>query len=339
MLIERVITVIDSHTAGEPTRIITGGLPPIKGKTMVEKRNYFEDNFDYIRTMVMREPRGHRDMFGAALVEPVHESCDLGVIFLSTGNSPQAYPYMCGHGTIGLISAAIETGMIPKREPVTQVAVDTPDGIVVGRARLENGEVMEVEFDSVPAFLYKADLEVDVPGIGMVKVDIAFSGGFFVMASAKDFGVSILPQNASQLSNLGLRLRDAVNRSFQVDLPEKPYFKTVDVVELSEAPNGQCPHYKNVVILGDGQVDRSPCGTGTSAKMAVLFSKGKLKKGEEFTHQSITGTIFKGRIKDTFEKEGFNQVINSISSPAYITGFNQLIATKNDPLKDGFNLA
>lgn len=271
MLIERVISVIDTHTAGEPTGIITGGLPKIKGATMVEKRNFFEKNFDQIRTMAMREPRGHRDMFGAALVEPVHESCDFEVIFLSTGDFPQAYPYMCGHGTISLIAAVIETGMIPKKEPITQVTIDTPDGIVIGRAVIKNGEVKEVEFDSVPAFLYKSDLEINMPGVGLVKVDIAFSGGLFVMASAKDFGFSIIPKNASHISRLGVSLREEVNKSFQVNLPNKPYFTTVDVIEFSEAPNECHPYYKNVVVFGDGQVDRSPCGTGTSAKMAVLF--------------------------------------------------------------------
>lgn len=337
-MIDRVISVIDTHTAGEPTRIIVGGLPRIKGNSMLEKRDYFEKNYDQIRTMILREPRGHNDMFGVALVEPVNPDADLGVIFLSTGNYPRAYPYMCGHGTIGLISAAVELGMVKAKEPLTEVLLDTPDGLVKGWATIENYRVVNVEIENVPAFLYRKDLRIKLDGIGEVIVDIAFNGGFFVLCPAKALGLSIAADQAGRLSKRCLELRDAVNETIRIDYEEKSYFKTVDVVELYAEPDHPEAHCKNVVVFGAGQVDRSPCGTGTSAKMAALYTRGELNIDEVFISESITGAIFKGRVVHAYEESGFVKVIPRISSQAYITGINQLISQREDPMKYGFRL-
>jgi len=337
-MIDRVISVIDTHTAGEPTRIIVGGLPRIRGQSMLEKRNDFEKNYDPIRTMILREPRGHNDMFGAALVEPVNPDADLGVIFMSTGDYPRAYPYMCGHGAIGLISAAVELGMVKRTEPVTKVLLDTPDGLVRGWATVKNDQVIEVEIENVPAFLYQKDLAVEIEGKGEILVDIAFNAGFFVLCPAKALGLSIVPEQASRLSKHCLKLRDAVNKAIRIDFKEKSYFKTVDVVELYDKPDHPDAHCKNVVVFGAGQMDRSPCGTGTSAKMACLFARGELKVNEVFTHESITGTLFRGRVVNAYEENGFLKVIPRISSQAYITGINQLISHKEDPMKFGLQL-
>jgi proline racemase len=337
-MMDRVISVIDTHTAGEPTRIIVGGLPRIRGQSMLEKRNDFEKNYDRIRTMVLREPRGHNDMFGAALVEPVNPDADLGVIFMSTGDYPRAYPYMCGHGAIGLISAAVELGMVKRTEPVTKVLLDTPDGLVRGWATVKNDQVIEVEIENVPAFLYQKDLPVEIEGKGEILVDIAFNAGFFALCPAKALGLSIVPEQASRLSKHCLKLRDAVNKAIRIDFKEKSYFKTVDVVELYDKPDHPDANCKNVVVFGAGQMDRSPCGTGTSAKMACLFARGELKVNEVFTHESITGTLFRGRVVSAYEENGFLKVIPRISSQAYITGINQLISHKEDPMKFGLQL-
>jgi len=337
-MIDRVISVIDTHTAGEPTRIIVGGLPRIRGQSMLEKRNDFEKNYDQIRTMILREPRGHNDMFGAALVEPVNPDADLGVIFMSTGEYPRAYPYMCGHGAIGLISAAVELGMVKRTEPVTKVLLDTPDGLVRGWATVKNDQVIEVEIENVPAFLYQKDLPVEIDRKGEILVDIAFNAGFFILCPAKALGLSIVPEQASRLSKHCLKLRDAVNKAIRIDFKEKSYFKTVDVVELYDKPDHPDAHCKNVVVFGAGQMDRSPCGTGTSAKMACLFARGELKINEVFTHESITGTLFRGRVVNAYEENGFLKVIPRISSQAYITGINQLISHKEDPMKFGLQL-
>ena len=337
-MIDRVISVIDTHTAGEPTRIIVGGLPRIRGQSMLEKRNDFEKNYDQIRTMILREPRGHNDMFGAALVEPVNPDADLGVIFMSTGDYPRAYPYMCGHGAIGLISTAVELGMVKRTEPVTKVLLDTPDGLVRGWATVKNDQVIEVEIENVPAFLYQKDLPVKIDGMGEVLVDIAFNAGFFILCPAKALGLSIVPEQASRLSKHCLKLRDAVNEAIRIDFKEKSYFKTADVVELYDKPDHPDAHCKNVVVFGAGQMDRSPCGTGTSAKMACLFARGELKINEVFINESITGTLFRGRVVNAYEENGFLKVIPRISSQAYITGINQLISHKEDPMKFGLQL-
>ena len=337
-MIDRVISVIDTHTAGEPTRIVVGGLPRIRGRSMLEKRNDFEKNYDRIRTMILREPRGHNDMFGAALVEPVNPDADLGVIFMSTGDYPRAYPYMCGHGAIGLISAAVELGMVKRTEPVTKVLLDTPDGLVRGWASVKNDQVVEVEIENVPAFLYQKDLPVKIDGKGEILVDIAFNAGFFILCPAKALGLSIVPEQASRLSKHCLKLRDAVNKAIRIDFQEKSYFKTVDVVELYDKPDHPDAHCKNVVVFGAGQMDRSPCGTGTSAKMACLFARGELKINEVFINESITGTLFRGRVVNAYEENGFLKVIPRISSQAYITGINQLISHTEDPMKFGLQL-
>jgi proline racemase len=337
-MIDRVISVIDTHTAGEPTLIIIGGLPRIRGQSMLEKRNNFEKDYDQIRTMILREPRGHNDMFGAALVEPVNPDADLGVIFMSTGDYPRAYPYMCGHGAIGLVSAAAELGMVKRTEPLTKVVLDTPDGLVVGWATVENDQVIDVEIENVPAFLYQKDLPVKIDGMGEITVDIAFNGGFFILCPAKALGLSIVPEQASRLSEHCLKLRDAVNEAIRIDFKEKSYFKTVDVIELYDKPDHPDAHCKNVVVFGAGQVDRSPCGTGTSAKMACLFARGELDIDEVFIHESITGTLFRGRVVRAYEENGFLKVIPRISSQAYITGINQLISHKEDPIKFGLQL-
>lgn len=337
-MIDRVINVIDTHTAGEPTRIIVGGMPRIRGNSMLEKRNYFEKNYDEIRTMALREPRGHNDMFGAALVEPLSPDADLGVIFMSTGDHPRAYPYMCGHGTIGLISAAVELGMIKREEPQTKVVLETPDGLVTGWASVRDGQVTEVEIENVPAFLYQKDLKVKLDGIGEIKVDIVFNAGFFILCPAKKLGLSIIPEQATRLSEQCLKLRDAVNKTIQVDLEGKSYFKTIDVVELYDKPDHPDANSKNVVVFGAGQVDRSPCGTGTSAKMAALYARDELSIDEVFINESITGTLFKGRVVRAYEENGFMKVVPRISSQAYITGITQLISHREDPMKFGFQL-
>lgn len=337
-MIDRVISVIDTHTAGEPTRIITGGLPRIRGNSMLEKRTFFEENYDEIRTMILREPRGHNDMFGAALVEPVNPDADLGVIFMSTGSHPRAYPYMCGHGAIGLVSAAIEMGMVKRTEPVTEVLLDTPDGLVSGWATVEKDRVVDVEIENVPAFLYRKDLQVKMSGIGEITVDIAFNGGFFVLCPAKAIGAAIVPGQAALLSEQCLALRDAVNDTIQIDFEEKSHFQSVDVVELYDEPDHPDAHCKNVVVFGDGQVDRSPCGTGTSARMAALYSRSELTIGEVFVNESITGALFKGRVVRAYEENGFVKVIPRIAAQAYITGINQLISHREDPMRFGFQL-
>lgn len=334
MRVIRSINAVDSHTMGEPTRIIVGGVPNIPGTTMADKKNYLENNMDQIRTAVMLEPRGHNDMFGSILTPPVNNEADFGIIFMDGGG----YLNMCGHGSIGAITVAIETGMIESIEPYTEVKMDTPAGLISARAKVENGKVKEVSIINVPAFLYKKDLTVNLDGYGEIKFDISFGGSFFAIVSSKQFGITVEPKNSSKLSDLGLVLRDEINKTIEISHPELAHIKSVDLVEFYDDPTHPEADYKNVVVFGQGQVDRSPCGTGTSAKLATLHAKGQLGEDELFIYESILGTLFKGRIVGKTKIGEYDAIIPEISGSAYITGFNHFVIDPEDPVKYGFTL-
>lgn len=330
----RSIHAIDSHTMGEPTRIVTGGIPNIPGKTMAEKKEYLEKELDHLRTAIMHEPRGHNDMFGSIITAPINDGADFGIIFMDGGG----YLNMCGHGSIGAITAAIETGMVEAVEPITKVGMDTPAGLVTAEAKVKDGKVQEVSIINVPAFLYKQDVEVEMPNVGTIKFDIAFGGSFFAIVHANQFGMKVEPNNANKLKELGLELRDIINEKIEIAHPTLGHINTVDLVEIYDAPTHPDATYKNVVIFGQGQVDRSPCGTGTSAKLATLFAKGELKEGEDFIYESILGTLFKGKIVGTGELAGYTTITPEITGAAYITGFNHFVIDPEDPVKYGFVL-
>ncbi|MEJ8554600.1 proline racemase [Tepidibacter sp. Z1-5] len=330
----RSIHAVDSHTMGEPTRIVVGGVPNIPGKTMADKKEYLEKNMDTLRTSIMLEPRGHNDMFGSILTAPVNEEADFGIIFMDGGG----YLNMCGHGSIGAITVAIETGMVEAVEPVTDVVMDTPAGIIRSKAKVEDGKVKEVSIVNVPAFHYKKDVEIEVPEIGKITFDISFGGSFFAIINAKQLGLSVEPKNSQKLTALALEIRDIINKEIEIQHPTLSHINTVDLVEIYDVPSHPEATYKNVVVFGQGQVDRSPCGTGTSAKMATLHSKGELKEGELFVYESILGTLFKGRVVGTDKVAQYNAVIPEITASAYITGFNHFVIDPEDPLKYGFVL-
>ncbi len=333
MIFSRGLQAIDSHTAGEPTRIIVGGIPNIKGKTMPEKKEYLEKNLDHLRTAVMLEPRGHNDMFGSILLAPVSEEADLGIIFMDGGG----YLNMCGHGTIGAVTAAIETGMVEMVEPVTKVVLEAPAGIVRAEAQVEKGKVKSVAFVNVPAFLYKKDQKVVLDG-KEITFDISFGGSFFAIVNAKQLGLEIKPENTTRLTDVALRLRDQINKEIEIQHPTLAHIKTVDLVEIFDEPTHPEATYKNVVIFGQGQVDRSPCGTGTSAKLATLHAKGEIKEGEKFVYESILGTLFYGEIVGTTKVGEYDAVIPKVAGSAYITGFNHFVIDDTDPVKYGFVL-
>lgn len=334
MKISKMVNAIDTHTMGEPTRIITSGIPNLKGSTMAEKREFLIDEMDHIRTALMHEPRGHRDMFGALITQPTSTWADLGVIFMDAGG----YLNMCGHGTIGAVTAALETGMIEPTEPFTQVTLDTPAGLVTARATVEDRRVGEVSFTNVPSFLYKADVEIDVPDLGKLIIDISFGGSFFALVKAEDLGLEIIPKNTLELSKAGLKIREAVNEQVEIQHPFLTKITTCDLVEIYGEPVKPGSNARNVVIFGDGQVDRSPCGTGTCAKLATLYAKGQIKQDEIFVYESILGTQFKGKVLGEETVGDFEAIIPEITASAYITGLNTYIIDDRDPLKHGFLL-
>ncbi len=337
MKINKSIHAIDSHTVGEPTRIITSGIPKIPGKTMAEKKQYLENNLDYIRTAVMNEPRGHNDMFGSILMEPVSEKANFGIVFMDGGG----YLNMCGHGSIGAASAIVETGMVDVVEPITKVVLEAPAGLIEADVRVENDVVKEATITNVPSFLYKSDVQIYVPNVGMVTLDIAFGGSFFAIVNIaqESINLDICVENAHVIKELGMKIRDEVNKNITVAHPYLTHIKTVDLVEFYGPAKNPKATMQNVVVFGAGQIDRSPCGTGTSAKLATLVAKGKLKLNEEFVYESITGTMFTGKAIEKVKIGEFDGIIPQITGRAYVTGFNHFIIDDEDPLKYGFKLA
>jgi proline racemase len=329
---QKSIFAVDSHTMGEPTRVVVGGVPPVPGKTMEEKRTALGSRFDHLRRALMHEPRGHRDMFGAILFEPADPEADLGVVFMDGGG----YLTMCGHGVIGAVTVALETGIIDGIEPVTEVRLDTPAGPVTVSADITHGKVGEIRFRNVPAFLYREGFRLEIPGAGEATVDISFGGNFFALVNAEDLGLSLSPGNVRRILDLGLMLREQINSHLNVIHPLERHIDSVQLVEFCGPATVPEAHARNVVVFGRGQVDRSPCGTGTCARMAAMWAKGELGLNVPFIHESIIGTTFRGRLVDTTRVGDFDAVIPEISGRAYITGFQQFVIDPRDPLRDGF---
>ena len=327
------LKTIDSHTMGESTRIVYDGFPTLKGDTMMDKKNDLIENYDFLRKALMLEPRGHRDMFGAVLTEPVHEEADYGVIFLDSDGCLN----MCGHGSIGTASMLVETGMVKAEEPYTEVVLDAPSGIIRTRVHVVDNRAVEVSILNVPSFLYKKDLVIETSHWGKVTYDISFGGSFFALIDSEKIGLKLSMENIEDITELGMELLERINSSVSI---KHPYLDidTVDLIEFYGKTNNNYANMKNCVIFGDAQADRSPCGTGTSAKLAALVERGELEIGEDFIYESITGSIFKGkavRRVDVGDKKG---IIPMITGSAYITGLNKWIIDDDDPLKYGFLL-
>ena len=334
MKFSRSIHAVDSHTMGEPTRVVVGGVPQIPGKTMPEKKKYLEDHLDYLRTAIMLEPRGHNDMFGSIVTTACNPEADFGIIFMDGGG----YLNMCGHVSIGAATVAVETGIVPMKEPVTEVNMEAPAGLIRAKVQVKNEKVQEVSIVNVPAFLYKADQQIDLPGYGKITFDISFGGSFFAIVPAKQLNIKLLPENADKLKVLGIQIRDIINKEIKIQHPVLEHIKTVDLVEFFDETDNPKANLRNVVVFGQGQVDRSPCGTGTSAKLATLHAKGKLKQGEKFVYESIASTLFTGEIVGTTKVGDYDAVIPQITGSAYITGFCQYVIDEDDPVKHGFRL-
>ena len=328
------IFAVDSHTMGEPTRVVIGGIRPIPGKTMADKREYLKTHLDHIRTALMLEPRGHKDMFGSILMEPSDPQADLGIVFMDGAG----YLNMCGHGTIGAATVALEMGLLNVKEPFTKVTFDTPPGLVFAVVETGEGRVKSVSVENVPSFLYREGVLVDVPDIGRFPIDIAFGGNFFALVDNIHLRLKIAPENLGKLVEAAMSILIQVNKEVEVVHPTNADLHSIDLVEIHEEVEGSKLHGRNVVVFGEGQVDRSPCGTGTCAKMATLFAKGKLNLEEEFIQESIIGTTFSGRLLRKTAVGHIPAVIPEIKGRAFITGVQQFVIDPTDPLKHGFRV-
>jgi proline racemase/trans-L-3-hydroxyproline dehydratase len=324
---------VDTHTMGEPTRVVTAGIAHIPGKQMIDKKHWLSENKDHIRRMLMLEPRGHQDMFGAILTEPVTDKADAGVIFMDSGG----YLDMCGHGSMGAVVVLLETGMLSSTGRTTgtvrTLALDTPAGLIHARAVMENSRISQVTIQNRESFFCES-MEIHLDDIGTVPVDIAYGGNYFALVNADHLNLPVTPAYIDPLKKLGLAIRTAVNRQFSFSHPETGLPAKVDLTEIYE--NTDPP--RNIVVFGAGQVDRSPCGTGTSAKMAFLHHKGRLKPGEPYAYQSVFGTEFRGEIVKETTVGDRAAIVPEITGKAWITGFHQFVVDDTDPYRYGFSI-
>ncbi|MGA8281484.1 MAG: proline racemase family protein [Desulfobacterales bacterium] len=327
------IKTIDSHTAGESTRLIIDGLGPIPGRTMVEKLAYFQNNFDHIRLALTREPRGHRDILAALLTEAVSPRSRFGLIYMDA----RRYPFLCGHATIGAVATLIEAGVIAITDPAERIIVDTPSGPMETRVTMTNGRLAAVAVRTVPSFVYRTDELLDVPGHGRLKVDTVCVGGFFVMVSADQIGVPLEAAHASELTQLGMRVIESANRQLVVRHPLRPEVRTVDVVEFYDSAD-HVRRGRSVVIYGEAHMDRSPCGTGTAAKLTLLHHRGLLKVNQTFVNAGPLCTTFEARVAAETKVGQHRAVEVDIQSTAHIIGLQEFVIDPSDPFPEGFLL-
>jgi len=331
MRFERVISTIDAHAAGEPLRIITAGLPPLQGGTVLERRRYMAEHYDDIRRTLLFEPRGHADMYGAVLTPPVTPGADFGVLFLTN----EGYSTMCGHGVIALTTVLLETGMIARREPRTEVVYDSPAGLIRASAALEDGRVTAVAFRNVPAFRYADGLDL-ATSAGRVRADVTYGGAFYALVDAADVGFEILPENAAALTRLGMEIKRAVDHEIEVVHPDEPELRGIYGTIFSEPPRTAGGDGRNITIYAEGAVDRSPCGTGTSAKLACLYADGRISRGQPYVHESVIGTTFTGRVLEETSVGSYPAVETEIAGRGFLTGFQQFVVDPEDVTAGGF---
>lgn len=328
------LTAVDAHTAGEPLRIFTGGWPEILGATILEKRRYAQTHHDHLRRATMWEPRGHADMYGCLLTEPVTPDGDVGVVFLHN----EGFSTMCGHGIIGLTKVALDTGMIDKPGDTAVLKIDSPAGRVTAFARREQGVVTAVSFHNVPSFVYALDQVVDVPGLGLVPYDVAFGGAFYAFVRAEDVGVGLAAADVSELIVKGRAIKTAVMQSLPIHHPFEPDLGFLYGVIFVGAAHDPAHHSRNVCIFAEGEVDRCPTGTGVSARAALHFARGEIGRRQPFVVESILGTTFTGEVVEVVQFGDYTAVIPQITGTAHICGRNELLIDPTDPLRDGFIL-
>ena len=324
---------IDGHTCGNPVRLVAGGAPALIGATMSEKRQDFLKHHDWIRRALMFEPRGHAMMSGSILYPPLRPDCDIAILFIETSG---CLP-MCGHGTIGTVTMGIEHGLIqPKDE--TSVMLDTPAGPV--RAEVErNGRYVErVRIFNVPSYLHLSGVSVDCPGLGELTVDIAYGGNYYAIVEPQAHYRDLAELSAGDILRLSPILRERLNAAVTVVHPDDPTIRGVSHILWTGKPRDPKAHARNAVFYGEAAIDRSPCGTGTSARMAQLAAKGRLKPGDEFVHESIIGSLFHGRVEAATTVGNRPAIAPSVAGWARMTGLNTIFVDSRDPYAHGFEV-
>ena len=331
MRTNRVFHAVDSHTEGMPTRVITGGVGVFPGNTMAERRTWFMENSDELRELLMFEPRGHASMSGAILQPPTRPDCDWGVLYIEvSGCLP-----MCGHGTIGVATVLVEAGMVEVTEPVTTIRLDTPAGLVIAKVHVTGGHADSVTIENVPSYVDALDTSVEVPGYGTVPYSMAFGGNFYAMVDLDDVGLPFDRARKDEICAAGLAIIEAINEQAP---PKHPTIEGLNHCHHVEfiAPGSTAAHSRHAMAIYPGWFDRSPCGTGTSARMAELWARGELPLETDFVNESFIGTRFIGRLIGETVIDGRPAVLPTITGRAWVTGMAQYLYDPSDPFPTGF---
>ncbi|MEU6078936.1 proline racemase family protein [Streptomyces sp. NPDC047108] len=335
----RCFHAVDSHTEGMPTRVVTGGIGPVPGATMAERRLHFARHLDPVRRLLVNEPRGHAAMSGAILQPPTRPDADWGVLFIEvSGCLP-----MCGHGTIGVATVLVETGMVEVTEPETAVRLDTPAGLVEARVAVRDGRAEAVTLRNVASYAHELDAVVQVPGLGEIRYDMAYGGNFYAITPLDRLGIPFSRDHKDRIMAAGLAIMDEIDRQRPPVHPEDPGITGCRHVQFT-APGAPAPDggpasdARNAMVIHPGWFDRSPCGTGTSARMAQLHARGELQVGRDFVNESLIGTRFTGRLTGTARVGERDAVVPTVTGRAWITGMGQYLLDPRDPFPAGFTL-
>ncbi|MCP4583645.1 MAG: proline racemase family protein [candidate division Zixibacteria bacterium] len=326
------VNTIDAHAEGEPLRIIISGYPDLPGETILARRKYAKQHLDYIRTALMWEPRGHADMYGCLITPAVTEQADIGILFMHN----EGYSSMCGHGIIAIAKVVLDTGMMEIKEPETTVRIDTPAGLVTAYARIENRKVTSVYFRNVPSFVVALDETIEVPDLGKIHYDLAYGGAFYAYVQAADVGLSCAPDNQTRLIEKGMLIKRAIMKSRKIIHPFEKDLNFLYGTIFIGPPVTEDADSRNVCVFAEGEVDRSPTGTGVSGRLAIYHARGEVSIGESIAIESIIGSKFTGRVVGETEFGPYKAIIPEVEGRAYITGRHEFMIDPDDPLRNGF---
>lgn len=328
------ITTIDAHTGGEPFRVITSGFPDLIGDTILERRRYAKENFEPLRTALMFEPRGHADMYGCILTPPVTPEADFGILFIHN----EGYSTMCGHGIIAITKVILETGMLPLTAPETMIRIDTPAGLVTAHARVAEGQVQSVYFHNVPSFVVDLDQVVEVPGLGQVRYDLAFGGAFYAYVQAESVGLRCRPEEYQALITTGRAIKRTIMNSRSIPHPFEEDLSFLYGTIFIAPPLTEGAHSRNVCVFAEGEVDRSPTGTGVSGRLAIHYAQRDISLKELLVIESLIGSRFSGRVVETTTFGPHEAIIPEVEGTAHISGKHEFLIDPADPLREGFFL-
>lgn len=328
------VEAIDYHTAGEPFRIVIGGVGAVPGATILDKRRHAAEHLDHVRQLLVYEPRGHADMYGCFVTDPLDDGADLGVVFFHNAG----YSTACGHGTIALVTWALEQGIVAPREPETRVVVDVPSGRVETIAAVSDGRVTSVRFRNVPSFVYRRGIKAET-SIGPVPCDVSYGGAFYASVDATDLDLAVEPEHLPRFIALGREIKRSIEEGYEIVHPLEPELRDIyGVIFFDELADSEHLCQRNVAVFADGEVDRSPCGSGTSARLALLDDSNRLARGDVLVHRSIVGTEFAARVVDDADVGRFRAVVTEVEGSAFLTGRHHFSLDPRDPLGRGFLL-